>query len=251
MPRRDEILHFLDTFLEKDAFQDSLPIGLLVEGQPEVEKIATGVSASLELFERAAEWGADLIVVHHGMFWESEERVVRGHLKKRLKLLLDRDITLAGYHLPLDAHPEIGNNALFARAMGFIAPEPFGEYHGRKIGFKGGLTPQPIADFVKKAGAFYGAEPRAFLHGKPEIASAAVVSGGAWEHVIVAAREGVDCYVTGNADEPAYHLARELGVHFLAFGHHATERVGIRRLGEVLAEKFGVQTRFFDSENPL
>ena len=251
MANRDGILEFLDKYLEKSAFQDSLPIGLMVEGRPEVRKVATGVSACLELFEKASDWGADMVLVHHGMFWDKSDRVIRGALKKRLKFLLDHDITLAGYHLPLDAHPEIGNNILFARAMGFQDPQPFGDYHGKLIGFKGGIQPVPIEDFVGKAAAFYGTRPTAFLSGKPVIASAAVVSGGAWEFLADAARERLDCYVTGSADEPVPHLARELGVHFLSFGHYATERVGIRRLGEVLARETGVEARFFDVDNPL
>ena len=252
MVTRDSILQFTDTCLEKSNFADYLPIGLLVEGKDEVQKVATAVSASAELFEAAAEWGADLILVHHGMFWNGEDRVVQGHIKRRLKTLLAHDITLAGYHLPLDAHPEIGNNASFAQAMKFQEPEPFVEYKGRKIGYRGKLAPIRFDDFVQQATAFYGAPPKVnFACGKPEITSCAVISGGAWEHVLDAAQAGIDCYVTGSADEPAYHLARELGIHFLAFGHYCTERIGIMRLGELVTQKFGVETRFFESENPL
>ena len=251
MPRRADIITFLDSYLEKEKFTDYLPIGLLVEGRDEVRRVATGVSACAEVFEQAIAWNADMIVVHHGMFWDSADRVVRGSLKKRLKLLLDNDVTLLGYHLPLDAHPEIGNNILFARAVGFQNPEPFGEYKGNKIGFRGRLGPIPIEEFAAAAEGFYGAAPRAFLHGKAVIESAAVISGGAWEHTEEAWREGVDCFVTGAADEPVFHLARELETNFLAFGHHATEKPGVRRLGELLGEKFGVETRFFDVENPL
>lgn len=252
MSSRDDIIVFLDEYLQKTAFSDYLPIGLLVEGRADVSKVATGVSASAELFDAAAAWGADMILVHHGMFWDSEERVVRGHVRARLKTLLENDITLAGYHLPLDAHPEVGNNALFARAMGFLRPEPFVEYKGRKIGFRGDLEPVALEEFVRRASAFYGAEPKtAFASGKSVISSCAVVSGGAWEHVLDAAQAGIDCYVTGSADEPAYHLARELGVNFLAFGHYLTERAGILRLGAEVGSRFGVEVQFFESENPL
>jgi dinuclear metal center YbgI/SA1388 family protein len=251
MANRDEIIAYLDKYLEKPAFHDALPIGLLVEGRPEVRKVATGVSACLALFESAADWGADMIIVHHGMFWDKQDRVVRGPLKKRLKFLLNHDITLAGYHLPLDAHPEIGNNIVFARAMGFENPEPFGDYHGKCIGYKSGIPPISIEEFAEKAAAFYGTRPTAFLHGKPVISSAAVVSGGAHEFLPEAARTGLDCYVTGTRDEPIPHMAREWGIHFLAFGHYATERVGVRALADHLAREMKVEARFFDVDNPL
>lgn len=252
MAARDDILAFLDAYMEKDKFKDYSPIGLQIEGRPEVRKVATAVSVGLEVIDAAAAWGADLLLVHHGLFWEKADPVLRGHHKQRVRRLLERDVTLVGYHLPLDAHPEVGNNALFAHAMGFQNLEPFCEYHGNMIGWQGTFDPLAPEDFIAKAEAFYGCKPAtAFLRGKPRIASAAVVSGGAWEYTLDAAREGLDCYVTGTADEPVYHLSREEGIHFLAFGHHATERVGVRRLGEVLAEKFRLEARFFDVENPL
>ena len=248
-----ELVAFLDDFMHKSDFTDALPIGQLVEGRPEVRKVATAVTANAETMERAAEWGADLLLVHHGMFWDNADRVVRGHLKRRLKCLLDRDMSLVGYHLPLDAHEEVGNNILFARAMGLRDVEPFGLYHGKKIGWKGRLEPAlGPGEFVARARAYYGREPMAaFLAGPEKIATVAVVSGGAWDHVAEAAREGCDCYVTGNADEPSPSLAREEAIHFLAFGHYATERVGIRRLGEVVAERFGLDVRFVEVENRL
>lgn len=248
-----ELVAFLDDFLHKADFTDALPIGLLVEGRPEVRKVATAVSATLEVMERAAEWGADLVLVHHGMFWDGSDRVVRGHLKRRLKCLLASDISLVGYHLPLDAHEELGNNALFARAMGLREVERFGLYHGKKIGWRGRLDPALApADFVARATAFYGREPlAAFLCGPEKIATVGVISGGAWDHVVEAAREGIDCYVTGNADEPVTALAREEAIHFLAFGHYATERVGVKWLGEAVAKRFGLEVRFIEVENPL
>jgi len=252
MASRSEILAFLDGYLEVDSFEDYNPIGLQVEGRDEVRRVATGVSVSMELLEQAGEWGADMALVHHGMFWAHEERVLRGFRKERIAFLLRNDITLAAYHLPLDAHPEVGNNILFARAMKFFDIEPFGHYKGKLIGYKGKLDPLSTQDFLRKARKFYGTEPTAFLSGPPTIQAAAVISGGAWDHIEEAALEGVDCFVTGNADEPAYSLANELGVHFLAFGHYATERVGIRRLGERLGEVFhDVEVRFFDIGNPL
>ncbi|MBN1865774.1 Nif3-like dinuclear metal center hexameric protein [Candidatus Sumerlaeota bacterium] len=253
MAERDKIIAFLDGYLETDKFQDHSPVGLQIEGRSEVRKVATGVSACVEIFRQAADWGADMIVVHHGMFWNNEERVLRGHRKERVRLLLDHDITLLGYHLPLDAHAEIGNNALFARAMGLSDVRPFGEYHGNVIGFAGRVDPPlSLKEIVAKARGFYGTEPTIVEGGKGDIETVGVVSGGAWDMLAQATKERLDCYVTGNADEPVYHLAREEGIQFLAFGHHATERPGIRRLGEILAERFDdVEVRFFDVENPF
>jgi dinuclear metal center YbgI/SA1388 family protein len=251
MPARDEIIRFLDDFLDKDLFRDYCPIGLQVEGDVEVNKVATAVSACAETFIAAAEWGADMLLVHHGLFWDKASPVLRGHQKRRIQFLLEHGLTLVAYHLPLDAHREVGNNALFAQAMGWTDPRPWGDYHGHLIGWRGDFEPTPIQDFVNRARDFYSADPMALLHGEDEITSAAVISGGAWEFVRNAAIDGIDCFVTGNADEPAYHIAREEGMHFLAFGHNITERVGIRRLGEVVADEFGIEERFFDVDNPL
>jgi len=251
MAERDAIIKYMDALLEVDDFKDYIPKGLQIEGRPEIKKIATGVSVCMEILEAAAEWGADMVLVHHGMFWDRSDPVLRGHQKARVKFLLEHDMTLAGYHLPLDAHGEVGNNILFARAMGFENIEPFGLYNGKMIGWKGTFPPNAIENFVDRARAFYGTDPRAFLYGPKEITSAAVISGGAWDEFMLAVREDIDCYVTGNADEPVYHQAREEKKHFLSFGHYATERVGVRRLGEVVAEEFGVEVRFFDVDNPL
>ncbi|MFP4380318.1 MAG: Nif3-like dinuclear metal center hexameric protein [Candidatus Sumerlaeia bacterium] len=251
MAHRDEIIQYLDAYMNAAEFTDYLPVGLLVEGRTTVHKVAAAVSASREIFEQAAEWGADMLLVHHGIFWDGESPVLKGFKKDRVKMLLDSEITLIGYHLPLDAHPEVGNNILFAQAMGWKNIEAFGSYKGKKIGFKGECDRQGIQEFVKDAQAFYGTEPTAFLDGPAEIRSAAVISGGAWDHIQEAAEEGIDCFVTGNSDEPVYNMAREMKIHFLAFGHYATERVGIRKLAEHIGEKFQLTTRFFDVDNPL
>lgn len=250
MAGRDELIAFLDQTMDKDAWSDYLPIGLLVEGRAEVRRLAAAVSAGLEVFELADAWGADAVLVHHGMFWDNADRVLRGHVKKRVKFLLERDITLIGYHLPLDAHPETGNNILFAKGVGLRDIEPFGLYKGKRIGFRGRLDPTSVGDFVERAKVFYGTEPRAYLYGPEKIETVGVISGGAWEHLAEAARAGLDCFVTGSVDEPAYSLAREEGIHFLSFGHYATERAGVQRLAEIVAEKFNIETRFFDIENP-
>ena len=250
--RRDDIIRWLNEFMLIDRFHDSLPIGLQVEGADEVRRVVTGVTACEPVFRHAAETGAEMVLVHHGMFWEKEDRVVRGMLKRRLRALLDSDISLVGYHLPLDAHPEIGNNAMAARGMGLQNVEPFADYHGNLIGFRGTFEPVPVAEFVHRAAAFYGCEPvSAVLGGADTVQSAGVVSGGAWPNIWDAIGDGLDIFVTGTADEPAWHIAREEGIHFLAFGHTATERVGIRTLGERLASQFDLDVEFLDVPNPL
>lgn len=251
MEKLQTLTEYLDQRMEGETFRDYLPIGLQVEGRQEVHKIATGVSASLELFEKARDWGADLIFVHHGMFWDREDRVLRGPLKKRVHFLLENNLSLIGYHLPLDAHPELGNNIIPARELGLENIAPFGLYHGKAIGFKGRISPQMPEAFLEKTTAFYGKEPVALLYGPEKIETVGIVSGGAWDLLPQAAMEGLDLFLTGTADEPVYHMAREWGIHFLAYGHHATERIGPRAVGEHLAEQFSVETRFFDSDNPL
>lgn len=254
MAQRDEIIEFCNSYLDVAKFTDYAPIGLQVEGKGEVRRIATAVSACMEVFEAAAAWNADMVMVHHGMFWERDDRVLRGHLKQRVQFLLEHDMTLAGYHLPLDAHPETGNNALFAKGMGFRNRQPFGLYHGMNIGWRGGIEPIPLAEFIARAAEVYQTPAesiRVFGEGKPIVSSAAIVSGGAWDMMSEAVLAGVDCYVTGNADEPVYHLAKENRIHFLSMGHHVTERVGIRALGSLIADRFRIDVKFFDVQNPL
>ncbi len=253
MARRDDVIAFMNEKLEIGRYTDGLPIGLQIEGRDDVGKIATGVSACIELFERAIAWGADMIVVHHGMFWDGSDRVVRGPLKRRLKMLLDADVSLVGYHLPLDANFEVGNNVLIAEGLGLVDVEPWGTYKDIVIGARGRLDPAMRPDaFVARGREFFGREPLAcFLEGPDAITTVGVMSGGAWHEIDQATRSGLDCYIDGSADEPVAYMAREEGIHFIAFGHYATERVGVRRLGDVVADACGVEVQFFDVENPL
>jgi dinuclear metal center YbgI/SA1388 family protein len=244
---RDEILAFADELLDLQAYPDYGPMGLQVEGAREVRKIACGVSASLELFERAAARGAELLVVHHGLIWDGDPRVVAGPLRGRLKALLDADITLAAYHLALDAHAEVGNNALLARELGV---EPEKQFAG--IGWGGPLAePIGIEEFTGRVRETLGAEPLVFAHGPERIERAAVVTGGAAKYVADAAREGYDLYLTGEPAEPTLHTARELSIHFVAGGHYATERLGVQALTERLAEQFQLDWEFIELPNPV
>jgi dinuclear metal center YbgI/SA1388 family protein len=244
---RDEILGYAAELLDLPAYPDYGPMGMQVVGSENVSLIACGVSASLELFERAAQSGAQLVLVHHGILWNNESRVVDERVKRRLQALFEADMTLAAYHLALDAHPEIGNNALVARELGVEPERPFAE-----IGCGGRLDePQDLGTFLERVRERLAPDPIVFAEGPEQIERAAVVTGGAARHVLEAAAEGYDLFLTGEADEPSLHNARELGVHFVAAGHYATERLGVQRLAERLADRFGLEWRFIEVPNPI
>ncbi len=246
-----EFFEKLDAYLNVDLFKDYCPNGLQVEGKGEIRRVATAVSANLQTIEAAVEKGVDALVVHHGMFWSGDPFPVVGAKKKKLQLLLDHEISLLGYHLPLDAHQEVGNNWKAARDLGWSDLEPFGEFNGIKIGVKGNLPEQPIETFVKTVESFYGHSAAAALGGKKTVASAALVSGGAYRELASAAKEGVDCFLTGNFDEPAWGVAYEEKIHFLALGHSATEKIGPRALAEFMRQEWGLESQFIDVENPF
>jgi dinuclear metal center YbgI/SA1388 family protein len=244
---RDEILAFTSDLLDLDAYPDYGPMGLQVAGAREVSRIACGVSASLELFERAAAAGAQMLLVHHGLLWDRDSRVIDDAMRRRLKELFDSEITLAAYHLALDAHPEVGNNALLARELGI---EPSRQFAG--IGFGGPLTePVSVDEFAARVRLQLGSEPVVFPHGPERIERAAVVTGGAARHLADAAREGYDLFLTGEPAEPSLHIAREHGIHFVAAGHYATERIGIQALARCLAEQFDLEWEFIELPNPV
>jgi dinuclear metal center YbgI/SA1388 family protein len=244
---RDEILALAGELLDLDAYPDYGPMGLQVAGAREVGRIACGVSASLELFERAAAAGAQMLLVHHGLLWDRDSRVIDDAARRRLEALFAADITLAAYHLALDAHPEVGNNALLAREFGIEPSEQFAE-----IGFGGPLDePVSVDQFAARVREHLGGEPIVFAHGPERIERAAVVTGGAARHLADAAREGYDLFLTGEPAEPSLHTARELGIHFVAAGHYATERIGIQALAKRLAEQFDVEWQFIDLPNPV
>jgi dinuclear metal center YbgI/SA1388 family protein len=252
MARRDEIVGYLDQLLEIDSFADYGPNGLQVPGAEEVSLVVTGVSAHRELFERAAEAGAQLVLCHHGLFWDFHPRTIGPAMKERLRILFDADISLAGYHLPLDAHPEVGNNALICEALGLELGEPFAEHRGRAVGLVGrsrdGIAFTRLRELCASA---FGQEPFVWDAGPDTVHSVGVVSGGAAGDLSGAIALGLDAFITG---EPAEHVmaeARENGVHFIAGGHYATETFGIRRLGELVAGRFGVEHRFVAVPNPI
>jgi len=248
-----DILQEIELLLAPGRFEDYGPNGLQVPGPAEVSTLVSGVSAHAELFGLAAEEGAELVIVHHGLFWGSGPGTIDAALKRRLKLLFDADIALAAYHLPLDAHPEFGNNALLARELGADGLEPFALHAGEPIGFiahlaGGGLSIGELASRVAKATA---REPLVFDAGPALVRRIGIVTGAGADYLAEAAALGADAFITGEAAERTMAVARESGVHFLAAGHYATERFGVRKLGEHLAERFGLRHTFLDVPNPV
>jgi dinuclear metal center YbgI/SA1388 family protein len=249
---RDEILMFLDDELEVGRFRDYGPIGLQVAGRDEVSRVAVAVSSTLEVFAQAESFGADLLVVHHGLFWDGDSRVVDTLMRRRLETLFRAGITLAAYHLPLDAHPELGNNARLARALG-VEPEGwFMDDRGAPIAVRGRLV-EPIAlvGLVQRLGEATGRAPLVFAGGPEPVRTIGICSGGAARGIRVAASLGLDAWITGEPSEDSRALAAELGVSFIAGGHHATETFGVRAVAELLEQRFDVETTFIDVANPV
>ena len=247
MASRDEILAFCDELLDLASYPDYGPMGLQVAGADEVSKVVCGVSASRELFERAAEADAQLVVVHHGLFWERDTRVVGPVMRERMRALFDARITLAAYHLALDAHPEIGNNAHLCRELGVAPERRFGD-----VGWGGRLDdPIPVSDFAARVHGVVERLPLVFSYGPEEIRRVAICSGGGARLLADAIDEGYDCFVTGEAAEPTKHVAKEAGIHFVAAGHYATETSGVQGLCERIAERFGIDWEFVDLPNPV
>ncbi len=255
MPARlDDILAELEGLLDPEAFEDYCPNGLQVPGAEAVSTVATGVSATLELFERAHAEGAQLILAHHGIFWGSgSPGPIDAALKRRLKLLFDADISLAAYHLPLDAHPELGNNALLGHALGAHELVPFALHRGRSIGFIARFADEgvPASELFARVEQITEREPLIFDAGPQNVRRLGIVSGGGCDFLADAVALGADAFLTGEPTERVMAQAREAGVHFIAAGHYATETFGIKRLGEHLHERFGVRHVFVDVPNPI
>src|SRR3954468_10508643 len=247
------IVEHLDALLDPAAYDDFGPNGIQVPGREAVETVVTGVSANVELFTGAREEDADLVLVHHGLFWAGPPRPLDRATKRRLKLLFDADMSLAAYHLPLDGHLEHGNNALLAAAIGCTEREPFGRHKRATIGVLGhlpddGIAPDELVGRVREATE---REPLAFTDGPDRVRTVGIVSGAGADYLEDAIAAGLDAFVTGEPIERAMARAREAGVHFLAAGHYATETFGVRRLGDLLAARFGVRHIFIDIPNPI
>jgi len=247
--QRAELDDYLNRYLEVARFRDYCPNGLQVEGRTEVRSIVTGVTASLDLLHAARTRGADAVLVHHGYFWRGEDPRLTGIRRARIALLLTENINLFGYHLPLDAHPELGNNVSLARILGLPVAGCFLEQdlgmHGE---YEAAVTLDTLAQNVRLQ---LGRVP--LVIGQPDhvVRRVAWCTGAAQSSFEDAIRLGVDAYITGEISEQSVHLARETGVAFVAAGHHATERYGIRALGDHLAERFGLNHAFIDIDNPV
>ena len=245
----NELVTRLDTLLEPARFRDYAPNGLQVEGRAEVGKVLTGVTACQALLDRAVAEGADAVLVHHGYFWRNEPPVLTGLKRRRISTLIRHDMSLLAYHLPLDAHPQVGNNAGLGRALGVVAQSFFGE---QSLGCAGELpVAVTAAGLAETLGGRLGREPVLLGDALATIRRVGWCTGGAQGYFPDAIAAGVDVFVTGEVSEQCEHLARESGVVFIAAGHHATERFGPQSLASWLAAETGIDCRFVDIPNPV
>ncbi|MDX6017637.1 MULTISPECIES: Nif3-like dinuclear metal center hexameric protein [Shewanella] len=249
--QREELKQYLHEFLQLDQFRDYAPNGLQVEGKAEIRKIVTGVTACQALIDRAVEAGADALLVHHGFFWKNEPEVLTGMKQRRIKTLLLNDINLFGYHLPLDAHPMLGNNAELGRVLGVIEPEAV-ETVAQGLLWQGVLdSPMTAKDLSAMLEQCLGQVPLHLDGGDRSIQKLAWCTGGAQDYIDTAAALGVDAFISGEVSERTFHSAVEQGIHYFSAGHHATERFGIKALGEHLAHEFALEHEFIDIPNPV
>lgn len=247
--RRTELETYLNQYLDVARFRDYCPNGLQVEGRAEVGSIVTGVTASLALLRVAVERNADAVIVHHGYFWRGEDPRVIGTRRERLASLLKNELNLFAFHLPLDAHPEVGNNAQLARVLELPFAGTFGEHD---LGAYGVYSDPPtVGDLVARIAERLDRAPQIIGDLTKSVRRVAWCTGAAQNFLEEAARIGADAYISGEISEPTVHLARESGVAYIAAGHHATERYGIKALGDHLAVRFGVSHEFVEIANPV
>ncbi|KZX59515.1 Nif3-like dinuclear metal center hexameric protein [Halioglobus sp. HI00S01] len=248
----DELLAYIDTTLEPGRFRDYCPNGLQVQGRDKVTRIASGVTANQALLDAAIEWGADAILVHHGYFWKGESAPVVGMKRRRLGALLGADVSLLAYHLPLDAHPELGNNARLGQLLGIDGFEPLDPEDRQGVGNIGNLPGgQTASQFCRQIEALTGQVPLLIGEADARVNRVAWCTGAAQSYIDAAVAAGADLFLTGEVSEPTVHTAREEGIQFVAAGHHATERYGVQALGERLAQVFSIEHRFIDIANPV
>jgi len=248
---RENVLELLDGELQPQGFRDYGPNGLQVEGRPRVSRVVTGVTASLALIEAAIEARADAVVVHHGLFWRGQDGRVTGWMKQRLQQLLAHDINLFAYHLPLDAHQTLGNNAQLAQRLGVRMDTPQAQRFGEQsLGWLGVVPEMPLSAWTQRVQALVNRPITVVGPSDRPVRRVALCSGGAQSYFEAAIAAGADVFVTGEISEPQAHYAREMGVAYVACGHHASERYGVQALGALLAQRLGLSHEFIDIDNP-
>lgn len=246
---RDELENHLNQLLDISRFHDYCPNGLQVEGRDQIRSIVSGVTASLDLLQAAVAADADAVLVHHGYFWRGEDLRITGIKSRRIALLLNHRINLYAYHLPLDSHPQFGNNVLLGKKLGFIETGRFG---GQDIMMRGELPEVMTLDILgKKITQTLLRRPLMIGDADKTIRTIAWCTGGAQNYFDAAIAQGVDVYITGEVSEHNVHAARESGVAFIAAGHHATERYGVQALGDYIAQQYGIRHQFVDIDNPV
>ncbi len=247
-----ELENDLIKLLKPEQFNDYCPNGLQVEGRDQISTIVSGVTACKALIEAAAEQGADALLVHHGYFWRGEDQSITGIKKARIECLLENGMSLFAYHLPLDAHSELGNNVQLASKLGFEIRGELGKQNNHPIGLTGTPgKPTSFSSLTQLLTDVLDREPLAVEGRSKEIKSIAWCTGAAQNYIGLAVAAGVDAYITGEVSEPTIHIARESGMHFFSAGHHATERYGVQALGDYLAKRFELDHQFIDIDNPV
>lgn len=251
MTTRNQLVKYLDELYQSHLFSDVSSNGLQVEGGEKIKKAATAVSASLKTIEQAAKQKVDALIVHHGLFWSRDPYALTGAKKEKIKILIENEISLLAYHLPMDAHEPLGNNWKAALDLGWEDLQPFYKMNGIFLGVKGAFKTCSREAFQKQLEKYYGHSAAAALGGKKSVSSAALISGGAYRQIQDAAKAGADCFITGNFDEPAWAMAHEEKINFFALGHSATERVGPKALAEHLKMNLKIETLFLGDNNPF
>lgn len=246
------LLTYLNQLLKPEKIKDYCPNGMQVEGKASIKKVVTGVTASYALIEKAIEANADAIFVHHGYFWRGENQQITGMKYKRLKALLNNDINLYAYHLPLDVHPELGNNAQLAQLLDIYTEGGLELDNPSSVAMRGRLAkPSSLNDFSNLISDRLHREPLVISGGNHTIKTVAWCTGGGQGFIEQAADQNIDAFITGEVSEQTTHVANELNIHFIAAGHHATERYGAKAVGEHLQDKFDLDVSFIDIDNPV
>jgi dinuclear metal center YbgI/SA1388 family protein len=247
----NQLLKFLNALLKPEKIKDYCPNGLQVQGKNNITKLVTGVTASQALIDQAVSINADAILVHHGYFWKGEKQCITGMKRNRIRSLLQHDINLYAYHLPLDIHPTLGNNAQLAKLLGIEDVSPLEQYNPQSVVMQGrfdcGIYPNDLANLLTN---MLNKTPLHEPAKKAKIETVAWCTGGGQGYIEMAAEQGIDAYITGEVSEQTIHTAREMDIHFYAAGHHATERYGVKALGEYIQQELGIEAVFIDIDNP-